>query len=101
MDKRTMKKNLKELIPKMERVESTFHDDAYMSIFLGSYLTLDPCGKYHHVLSRNGATKKCETFWDRVNAAADEVGGWISSGEGDALDIFFCMPIKEEEENHE
>lgn len=100
MDKKTMKKVLKGLIPKMEKVESTFHADAYKSIFLGSYLSLDPCGKYHHFLSPNGVTKKCENYWQRLEKAADEVGGWISSGEGDALDIFFCMSI-EEEKTHE
>lgn len=95
MDRKTMKKNLKGLIPKMEKVEGNDYEIGYMTIFLGSYLTLDPCGKYHHFLSPNGATKKCEAFWERVEKAADEVGGWISSGEGDALDIFFCMPIEE------
>lgn len=98
MDKITMKKTLKGFIPKMEKVDGM--DGEYLSYFLGSYLSLDPCGRYHHVLSLNGVTKKCENYWQRLEKAADEVGGWISSGEGNALDIFFCMPI-EEEEAHE
>ena len=73
MDKKTMKKVLKGLIPKMEKVESTFHADAYKSIFLGSYLSLDPCGKYHHFLSPNGVTKKCENYWQRLEKAADKL----------------------------
>jgi hypothetical protein len=32
---------------------------------------------------------------------AEELGGWIESGEGDPTDIFFCRPVKETEEETE
>ncbi len=29
-------------------------EDNYLMNFLGSYMSLDPCGKFHHFLSPNG-----------------------------------------------
>ncbi len=93
MTRKEIVKELKSLIPNMEFVPGQYGGDARMSIYLGSYLSLDPCGRYHHILSLNGATKKCEAYWARLDKAADEVGGWIESGEGDPTDIYFSMPI--------
>ena len=66
-------------------------DEQYVSNYLGSTFSLDPCGKYHHMLSPNGVTKTCEKFWENLSQAAEDLGGWIESGEGDACDIFFCF----------
>lgn len=82
---------LKSMIPHMETVEGD-GDETYRSIYLGSFLSLDPCGKYHHVLSPNGVTEDCEEYWENLEKAATELGGWIQSGEGDPLDTFFCLP---------
>jgi hypothetical protein len=78
----------------MEIVES-FSDYDYWAVYLGSFMNLDPCGRYHHILSINGATKKCENFWNRLNECAEDLGGWIEGGEGDLTDIFFCMPLND------
>ena len=67
-------------------------DEPYMSMFLGSYMYLDPCGRYHHFLSPNGFTRNCERFWENMESVAEELGMWIESGEGDPTDIFLCMP---------
>lgn len=69
----------------------------YQSEYLGSFLTLDPCGRYHHCLSPNGITARCERFWQNLDDVAADIGGWVESGEGDPLDIFFCIPIKSTE----
>jgi len=65
----------------------------YLSNFLGTYMSLDPCGKYHHFLSPNGVTKKCERFWGNLEKSANELNMWIESGEGDPCDIFLCKDI--------
>lgn len=65
-------------------------DSTYNTVYLGSFLSLDPCGRYHHVLSNNGLTRKCENFWARLERATNEIGAWIESGEGNALDVFLC-----------
>ena len=71
-----------------------YGEGKYQAYFLGSFLSLDPCGRYHHILSPNGITKKCETFWDELNQIAENLGGWIESGEGNPLDTFFCLPLE-------
>ena len=93
MTRREIKRELKNLIPKMEETEDYRGEENYRCIYLGSYLSLDPCGKYHHLLSPNGVTKRCKKFWDNLNECAEELGGWIQNGEGDGLDTFFCMPL--------
>lgn len=96
MEKEEMKKVLEKLIPEMEIVE--MDGELYKSTYLGSFMALDPCGRYHHILSPNEITEECEDYWDNLNEAAEELGGWIESGEGDATDVFFCMPLDEREE---
>ena len=91
MNRREIKKELKSLLPQMESVYDDFNDTEYLSTYLGSYMSLDPCGRYHHFLSINGATNKCEAFWERLESAANDLDGWIESGEGDPTDIYFCM----------
>lgn len=59
------------------------------SYYIGSYLTLDPCGRYHHIISPNEVTNRCISYWESLDKAADKLNGWIESGEGDPLDIYF------------
>lgn len=97
MTKREIKAALKETIPSMEQgILSCGADEPYRYTYIGSSLSLDPCGRYHHIFSPNGVTKRCERYWENLEAAASELGGWIESGEGDSLDTFFCLPSEEE-----
>ena len=93
MTKKEIKMELKRIKEneKFEVMETTeVYDETYHSYYLGSFLSLDPCGKYHHILSENGITKKCERFWDNLESAASELDMWTESGEGDGLDVFLC-----------
>jgi len=94
-----MEAELKKYIPDMEKVEN-MDGEKILSYYLGSYMSLDPCGKYHHMLSENGITDECETYWENLEKAAENVGGYITSGDGDPTDIFFEMPTNEEEEDN-
>jgi hypothetical protein len=57
--------------------------------YIGSFMNLDPCGKYHHIHSPNGMTNKCERFWQNLHDVAFELNGWIKGGEGDPTDVYF------------
>ena len=70
-------------------------EDNYQMNFLGSYMSLDPCGKFHHFLSPNGVQKRCENYWNSMDKAANDLGMWLESGEGDGCDIFLCKPMNE------
>lgn len=80
-------------IADMEPVISEEANSLFFSVYLGSYMSLDPCGRYHHILSPNGVTKNCAQFWDSLEKIADLLGGWIEGGEGDPTDIYFCMSV--------
>lgn len=90
MTKQEIRKMLQDAIPDMEEYED-FEGNKLKSVYLGSALLLDPCGKYHHILSPNGITNKCERFWNNLNDCAEELHGWIEGGEGDPIDTFFVM----------
>ena len=87
-----IKQSLKASIVDMEETEN-MDGEQIKTVFLGSYISLDPCGRYHHILSPNGYSARCERFWNSLERAAEELGGWIESGEGDPTDIFFSMPV--------
>lgn len=89
-DKRSLKRWLKGKILDMELIEDVF-DENYYHVYIGSYFYLDPCGRYHHILSPNSVRQSCINFWERLDEVAKELSGWITSGEGDATDIFFCL----------
>lgn len=72
-----------------------FEEGKFISAYLGTYMDIDPCGKYHHTLSPNGITRKCCKFWDTLEEVAGELGGWIESGEGDPCDTYF---VRKEEQ---
>ena len=75
--------------------EGSDPEDNYLMNYLGSYMSLDPCGKFHHFLSPNGVTKKCARYWENMEKACNELDMWLESGEGDGCDVFLCKPIKE------
>lgn len=95
MTKQQIKSELRALIPQMERVEEFAGDLAYMSVYLGTFMALDPCGRYHHMRSPNGITAKCERFWKRLDRAAEELDCWIMSGEDAPCDIYLCKALDE------
>ena len=66
----------------------------YLSNFLGTYMSLDPCGKYHHFLSPNGVQKRCVRFWENMEKSANELDMWLQSGESDPCDLFLCKNIE-------
>jgi hypothetical protein len=68
-------------------------DDNYQMNYLGSYMSLDPCGKFHHFLSPNGIQKKCERYWDNMEKACNNLDIWLESGEGDGCDVYLCKQI--------
>lgn len=97
MTKREIKGWLKSEISEMVTVPEVTHSDgAYRSVYLGTATELDPCGRYHHVLSPNGYTSRCGRFWENLENVAQELGGWIEAGEGDPLDTFFCLPREDD-----
>lgn len=65
------------------------------SLYLGSYLHLDPCGRYHHMLSPNGATRRCEDFWDSLERQLDKRGLGMEGGEGDPADIYVTRWLRD------
>ena len=88
MDKRTIIREFKRIL-KNESFEKVQDDDEneYYSNYLGSYLSLDPCGKFHHFLSPNGVKKSCENFWERFHTCAESLNCWIGGSDGDGLDV--------------
>jgi hypothetical protein len=64
--------------------------DEYIGVYLGSYMNLDPCGRFHHAFSPNGMTKKCERYWENLESVAIEFNCWIEPSDGDPTDIFLC-----------
>jgi len=79
-------------IGSMEKVDTDLkYGFITYSTYIGSYMSLDLCGRYHHFLSPNGVTKNCEQYWESLEKVAGLLGGWIEGGEGDPTDIYFCM----------
>jgi hypothetical protein len=83
---------IKSMIPYMESTQDMEGNDI-QSVYISSFLTLDPCGRYHHAISPNGLTQRCINYWESLDKAAYKLGCWIESGEGDPTDIFLCAPI--------
>lgn len=60
--------------------------------FIGTVFYLDPCGRYHHFLSPNNMSKRCERFWEALDQAATDCGSWLESGDGDPCDQYIRWP---------
>jgi hypothetical protein len=75
-----------------ETGESYIYEDydgnVIASVYLGSSLSLDPCGRYHHILSPNGVTQRCIAFWESLERQIEKRGLSLTSGEGDPLDTY-------------
>ena len=63
-------------------------EDGNRYLYLGSVFSLDPCGRYHNVISPNGATESCGAFWETLEAEASRHGFSIVGGEGDPTDVY-------------
>lgn len=74
--------------------ETDSEGNTFKSVYLGSFMNLDPCGKYHNILSPNSLTQRCLQFWISMDHVADELHGCITSGEGDATDVIFQFGFK-------
>lgn len=76
-------------------------DTEVRRVYLGSYMYLDPCGRFHHFLSPNGVTRKCEDFWDSLDRQVSRRGLSLEGGEGDPTDIFVCEYRAKEDDSAE
>jgi hypothetical protein len=98
MNKKEIEAWLKELALDLE-TEDIVEDmwgNKVRSLYLGTYMALDPCGRYHNIFSPNGATSKCERFWENLETVANDLGLMIESGEGDPCDIFLTKTVDTE-----
>ena len=92
MDRETMKQELIEALESGEEYQD-YDGNHIKGAYLGTYMALDPCGRYHHALSPNGATDECLEYWETLEECADEIGAYITSGEGDPCDIYIEQVI--------
>jgi hypothetical protein len=58
-------------------------DNVLASMYLGTTMGLDPCGRLHHMLSPNGVTDECVTFWEDLESELEERGLFLFGDEGD------------------
>ncbi len=69
-----------------------------MESYIGSVFSLMPSGKYCMPWSSNVTEKvsiQDERERERMEKAANELGAWVESGEGDPTDLFLCWPCPE------
>jgi len=91
MTRKELKAELKTYLPQLED-----QGNGRLSAYLGSVLALDPCGKYHDLLSPNGPLSDCERYWQTLTSVACELGCTIETGENDSCDIYLtCSGGKE------
>jgi len=88
MTLKELKQYLKAELPELEDM-----GDGKLSTYLGTVQSLDPCGKYHHLLSPNGMEPEdnCERYWSNLESAAESLNAWIENGDGDPCDVYLCM----------
>ena len=92
MNQKEIEEFLKDVMKKA--IEVRDDDGTFKRVDVGSFMSLDPCGRYHHVLSPNGITPDCERFWESLEKVAGRLNGWVSNGEGDPTEIFFEFDLK-------
>jgi len=97
MNQEEIRRFLRESMKDGSIVDVTVEGRTFKSVWLGSFMSLDPCGRYHSVVSPNGITKRCERFWESLEKVAEELHGTISTGEGDPTDIYFEFDFKDVE----
>lgn len=92
MTKKEMKEILQNILNEEEfiLVERFGADDDYYSAYLGSFLDLDPCRRFHCVISPNGISRRCENYWKNLGDVASKLNCWIEGGDVDGLDVFLC-----------
>lgn len=83
-------------------IEDSHGDCRYHALFIGTVMSLAPSGKYWTWWACSNVTEeeaqRDEEYFDILYDCANEVDGWIESGEGDPCDIFFCLPQQDSEE---
>lgn len=65
--------------------------------YIGSVLSIAPSGKYYMPWCTNQTQKDCikdEAYFEALNEVLSDHNIWYMNGEGDALDIFFCMSME-------
>lgn len=71
-----------------------FKNETYMSVYLGSVMSLMPSGKYYTPWANSNVTEsealKDEKERERMENAASSLDAWLESGEGDPTDVFLC-----------
>ena len=84
-------------------VESAgYGEEPHESCYLGTVFELDPCGRYHHaMLSPNGLDARCVAYWESLEKAAEKLGMWVESGEGDPCDIFIGRSLPDTEDRED
>lgn len=90
--RRMLKSSILHMEPTIDEVDPI----TYNSVYLGSFMSLDPCGKYHCGMILNGIQKRCENFWSTMDRIAEELHGFIEFGEDDPTDVYFCRPVEED-----
>jgi len=70
----------------------TIDGEKFKVAYVGSVLYIDPCGKYHSVLT--GAPQECIDFWDDLETAVEDRDAWIECGEDDLVDLFVWRSLE-------
>ena len=68
-------------------------------LYLGSVLDITPSGKYYMPWACSNVTEEeaynDEAWWEEMDALAEKHGCFLTSGEGDACDVFLCRVIED------
>lgn len=56
--------------------------------FVGTVMSLDPCGRFHPLLAPSSPTEDCEAFWADLEDDLNARGIALMAGEGDPCDLF-------------
>jgi len=80
-----------------QNIESDDEGNLYGCSYLGTIPCLFPSGKYYMPWCSNFTENDAEmdaAFQETLESVAGEYNGWIESGEGDPLDLFFMRSIE-------
>lgn len=72
--------------------------------FIGTVFNLAPSGKYYMPWTTNQTAddvRKDEAFYAALDEVAEKHGGYISAGDGDPCDLFFCLPAEDDDETED
>jgi hypothetical protein len=72
-------------------------DQPVCRLFLGTIFSIDPCGRYHHVLvddTDDPDVKECYLFWEVLENTLSDYGLSLESGD-DPCDVFVARIMSE------